>query len=92
VSGNKDGGPAFPQPCAEIQGRAVNSSEFGFPGMSLRDYFAARALPLLIEIASKSGRDGDPGINVVDAAEQITRRAYFIADAMLAQRDKPENG
>jgi len=58
-----DGGPAFPRT--------------GWPnetGMTLRDYFAAKAMQAL---AHKYSHEGD-----------ISRNAYKIADAMLRARDR----
>jgi hypothetical protein len=61
-----DGGPAFP---------GASDKELG---MSLRDYFAAKALPVAHER--------------LNASEQpytflrLVERAYMIADAMLRQR------
>ncbi len=66
---SNDGGPAFA--CAAENGHQ--------PGMSLRDYFAAAALPALIR---RFGIMDEPA-NAV-AAEQ----AYQVADAMLAERTK----
>ena len=47
-------------------------------GMTLRYYFAAAALPILISLA-----DGNK-----DLPSRIPTVAYIIADAMLAERDK----
>lgn len=71
----KNGGPAFPilQECE---------------GMSLRDYFAAKALQGLI--AGVIG--GDRKISTTDdkpvTEEALVQQAYFFADAMLAERAK----
>lgn len=61
-----DGGPAFPfdhkmGDCAR--------------GMTLRDYFAARALSLLV-----------PASKLSEGPEIIARSAYLVADAMLKER------
>ena len=63
-----DGGPAFP--LAE-HGNCVSASE----GMSLRDYFAAMALPALY-----SRHEVENGF------AYLAEDAYDIADAMLAAR------
>ncbi len=55
-----DGGPAFP------------AGSSAFRGMSLRDYFAAKALPVVLTY---------PG-------QRFAEAAYAIADAMLAERKK----
>jgi hypothetical protein len=47
--------------------------------MSLRDYFAARALPALIE------RGGTYG-NEAYIYNELSRQAYAVADAMLAEK------
>lgn len=68
----KDGGPAFPAP-------DLGKQDFGqrgaYPGMTLRDYFAAKAMA---GVASTGEYD----------CAMIARRAYRFADAMLAARDK----
>jgi len=53
----------------------ARSDEDGRSGMTLRDYFAGEALP----IAGK-GKER--------TAEAIAKRAYYIADAMLAERGR----
>ena len=62
-----DGGPAFP--CEFSEPKHLH-------GMSLRDYFAAKALPGLI---------AEPGDAHID---ELARDAYRFADAMLAERAK----
>ncbi len=87
----KDGGPAFP---AEITlNREVfaaapyqfGNDDFKTPGMSLRDYFAAKSLP----VAWKAFEDG---YFTEDRWESINRTvaecAYQMADAMLAARSR----
>ena len=65
----EDGGPAFP-----LQSIGPEF-EPGYAGMTLRDYFAAKAMQAMI---SKHGR------------EDVARCAYIYADAMLAARkEKP---
>ena len=66
----KDGGTAFPLPASEYGG---NGPEWG---MSLRDYFAAKAMPVIL---------ADPrNLGYVEAAEC----SYDMADAMLSAREK----
>jgi len=64
--GRKDGSPAFP---------VIDESGDTWEGMSLRDYFAGRALAG--QIASSFNLNG----------EQHAKRAYKIADAMIKERD-----
>lgn len=65
----QDGGPAFP----------VAGSEHGYPvaGMSLRDYFAAKAMQGICAHADTWGLATSP---------KIANAAYELADAMLAAR------
>lgn len=64
----KDGGPAFPQPQGLVEPWA--------PGMSLRDYFAAKAMAayILARNTSDDWSDAD-----------IAEFSYEAADAMLAE-------
>lgn len=68
--GVEDGGPAFP----------VGSSTTG-QGMSLRDYFAGRALQGLM-----AGRGTNPE-GFADIKAYVAAVAYRYADAMLEARD-----
>lgn len=71
------GGPAFPDPAAN---RKYSDCESYSHGMTLRDYFAAKAMHALI---TKQG-DGDPHGQADAAAEW----AYVHADAMLKAREQ----
>lgn len=69
-------GPAFPQPCTE-NGYAANSEfEVAGGGMSLRDYFAAKAI---------AGFDLS---KTYDSSGYLyfSKKAYMLADAMLKAR------
>jgi hypothetical protein len=66
----KDGGPAFP--------RTYNGD--GHNGMTLRDYFASKAMNGLI----LNGRSMDLSVGVENALAELS---YRIADAMLAARE-----
>lgn len=53
------------------------------PGMTLRDYFAAKALAAMIGNESKDfSNRGSSGV------PKLAQYAYEYADAMLAERDK----
>lgn len=80
----KDGGPAFPH---------QDSGDTGTrPGMSLRDYFAAKAMH---DELMTCGVPGDACAALVTAMkkshrtpeEQIAWNAYEMADAMLRARE-----
>lgn len=83
MTNQQNGGPAFP-----------TSEEHGFnsgaPGMTLRDYFAAKAMQGIVSsIAGEGnyqrlrGHAADVGLSV---SEWIARDAYKQADAMLTAR------
>lgn len=66
----RDGGQAYPVPPDANYGRAEK-------GMSLRDHFAAQALPALV--AAHVG-------SAAWTPYEIASHAYLIADALLARR------
>lgn len=70
-----DGGPAFPViPPLGPDGTSAVGYPFVGGGMSLRDYFAAKAMPAMY------GRVDSGGL------ERVAKLAYELADAMLAAR------
>ncbi|MDI7504513.1 hypothetical protein [Cronobacter dublinensis] len=71
----EDGGMAFPAPATEW-------SDF-HTGMSLRDYFAAKALCALL-----SNNSEDAEVRVQNGAKHVAARAYDMADAMLKVREE----
>lgn len=71
-----DGGPAFPHEsyCRDADMNTVK------PGMTLRDYFAAKAMAVVwTEIPDDADRDL--------ALDRLGRYAYEMADAMLRARE-----
>ena len=81
-----DGGPAFP---ISIPGVGDN----GCGGMSLRDWFAGKALDSGVCRTSVPEYDLNryfgPTRTDIRRAEIIAAEAYDIADAMLVERQKP---
>jgi hypothetical protein len=77
-----DGGAAFPRPAEYDQhGQLLNHASHG---MTLRDYFAAKALPCAWDAY-------DRGYWVCDAEDinrTVAEGAYQMADAMLKARAK----
>ena len=73
-----NGGPAFP-----LHG-GVEQLETSLPlqGMTLRDYFAAKALPVAWEAYDK----GYVTYEAEDVTDGIAEHAYQLADAMLCAR------
>ena len=69
-----DGGPAFPLP----------ADTWSLTGMSLRDYFAAKAMQGLISACNSEGiwtGCGDKKMN-----DNMAITAYMVADSMLKAR------
>lgn len=64
-----NGGPAFPTTDFTHAGQVIPGSE----GMTLRDYFAAKAM--------------QPMVNEYDDFNLMARTAYDMADAMLKARE-----
>lgn len=72
MSGPNDGGPAFPR----------DHRHNGHNGMSLRDYFAAKAMAAILGLGDQiEARDGE-----VANEDLYALQAYALADAMLAAR------
>lgn len=75
----KDGGQAFPSPGVGLNGH----QRYAYEGMSLRDYFAAKAMhasmvtPEDVAIHAESGDDW---------VGSLACMAYRVADAMLKAR------
>ena len=79
-----DGGPAFPSPSFAVP-RSLDAEHVvklrDMQGMTLRDYFAAKAM---------QGIWADSAIvTEFGGAKQIAKAAYEQADAMLAARSQP---
>ena len=68
MSANNNGGPAFPIPGLH------NDADFN--GMTLRDYFAAKAMQGLIVDPDRADQ----------SREECARLSYAMADAMLKAR------
>ena len=75
MSRANDGGPAFPSGAMPAN---ASTSRALHQGISLRDYFAAAAMSGLLS------RDGSG-----EDIETLAVDAYWAADRMLAQREKP---
>ena len=74
--------PAFPQntKIVGMVGQVIHEGFMG--GMTLRDYFAAKALPSIIEDWYRD----ELYIGEEDNAEHIASLAYTMADAMIEAR------
>lgn len=70
-----DGGPAFP-----AEG-GINSGLHSHYGMTLRDYFAAKALPALVMACGGDTRESGQSLE-----QHVSKLAFDLADAMLKVR------
>lgn len=90
MSTQNQGGPAFPLALGWIETDQNNGDQKVVDvrdvshGMSLRDYFAAKAMHALIEGALASDAD-------FPHRENVSGRAYAYADAMLIARQSQPN-
>ena len=76
-----DGGPAFPRPFSDTGERHGQRYEAAQAGLSLRDYFAAAALPAVI-----AARVANQVEDLVQ--DSIAEECYELADALLAARER----
>lgn len=77
MSIDKSGGPAFPLPLGNEQ---IDSS---VAGMTLRDYFAAKAMQsMIIRADDRLGIDQEP----TQPNKWTAKCSYAMADAMLSAR------
>lgn len=74
-----DGGPAFPSVIPEQPGIMAGAY---IEGMTLRDYFAAKAMQQILPLLSDNGRYLD------SMKHEIANQAYQMSDAMLAEKNK----
>lgn len=79
MSEKNTGGFAFPHEDGQFEGE----NDTGSHGMTLRDYFAAKAMQSLLEQWS----NGYDGVSLGEARETIANRSYLVADAMLEARN-----
>ena len=71
------GAAAFPQP-----------ENYSAPGMTLRDYFAAKAMESIIGAVLMDGNRTEYSISNPRIHEFIAQDAYHLADAMLKARNE----
>jgi hypothetical protein len=83
MSNTNTGGPAFPGPYVNDKGGLEAIWKQG--GMTLRDYFAAKALPAIYKDTCECARvEGWP----LDWRGEVAGEAYDLADAMLKAREQ----
>lgn len=76
-----NGGPAFPVPGLQ--------HDEDFNGMTLRDYFAAKAMNGYLANAWQAKELDDTGDSSGEQMRIVAEISYAMADAMLAARMKP---
>jgi len=84
MSTKDDGGPAFPNQIKVWGDTQYSHAVDG--GMTLRDYFAAKAMLGFLTMPNKPTLNGQI-IPKMDE-KHIANMAYCVADAMLAERSK----
>ena len=77
-----DGGPAYPIPC-QFDVSCGPRFESGYGGMTLRDYFAAKAMQAFL-----SGHIAHYGHENHWPYDQMASEALDVADALLAARER----
>lgn len=80
MSKENNGGPAFP----ELGNVGYNSEWQNEPGMTLRDYFAAKAMQGWI--ASFPADACHPAVSGI--CDKLAKQSYELADAMLKAREE----
>lgn len=91
MSARNDGGPAFPGGVNSVY-TDIDAGQPTQAGMSLRDYFAAKALQSAIITDTVPGAACDAMIaeavrNGREPEDQMAMSAYAFADAMLRARE-----
>ena len=77
------GGPAFPMPMTMMTAEHIaNEPEYG---MTLRDYFAAKAMQGLL---AANPETTNKLIVATKGSGSVSELAYVVADAMLKAREK----
>jgi hypothetical protein len=77
---NKDDFSAFPYSIRDDGTPTITEM-----GMSMRDYFAAKALPSILTLEGNSTEENDDPYGF---AKSVAHMSYVIADAMLEERSK----
>ncbi len=82
--GNNNGLSAFPRPYSYAED--VDEVHVAQKGMTLRDYFAAKALPEVMAAYDRNSADDDYTVWDEKNKRLIAITAYDFADAMLEAR------
>ena len=82
MDNTKTGGPAFPHTNPGYDGNWDKRRQI--EGMTLRDYFAAKAMPTMFRTVFDAS---DDAVNIGAILEKSTAYAYAMADYMLRARE-----
>ncbi len=83
MSNTNNGGPAFPLVPVEYRGELV----YGELGLTVRDYFAAKAMPAIYDVAMREAEQGSGLLEDDQWRVGLAFDAYKMADAMLRARE-----
>lgn len=83
----KDGGPAFPWDEKNCDGSHYHSN----PGMTLRDYFAAKAMQSMLLDTKQFAGCGLGEVPLAAVPDIIAGWSYLMADAMLKAREASDD-
>jgi hypothetical protein len=84
-----DGGPAFPQSVSGHDGPTASYDFVDGGGMTLRDYFAAKAMIALMSSDRwVNGLDQHAGMNAIAFKAALASQSFMMADEMLKERTK----
>lgn len=90
MSAINNGGPAFPADPSWLDPRTRDESRQQAHGMSLRDWFAGKALAgLMANPGGPIQANGMSGWGLTNCdVSAVAKYCYALADAMLAEREK----
>ena len=74
--------PAFPFVAEDESGMMINM------GITMRDYFAAKAMHCLLPQYREMFMDGTLDDWISDAIPELAKEAYYLADEMMKARGK----
>jgi len=83
-----DGGAAFPSPGVVIDYDKNEHQQGAYEGMSLRDYFAAKAMNGFLANAWQAETLASLGESAAQQMAAVAEISYAMADAMLVERAK----
>ena len=83
MSDTRNGGPAFPSGEAYSANGVISRKGPLYEGMTLRDYFAAKAMQATLTHGKTLYVEHDAFFHI----ENVAKDSYYIADAMLKERE-----